>query len=372
MTDIFTYLFYLSLMSFVFFTSFYLRNKKIKYKQFEFDIFYILILLVLSFFIGFRFEVGVDWSGYVSIYHSISSNSKFNYSQQFYELGFYSLNWLMGVFDLGYQGVFFIMAFISWYFYFKSVPKYIIPFFVFFLFSEEYFFWGMNGVRQFAAMGLWVFSVKFIVDRNFKLFLLLVCAASLFHSTSLLLIPFYFLPYDKLYNQFFWILIYGCSLILFIFIDLSIIFQNFELLFLSLSKNIGVIDRYVGYVDRGQITSQDVSLGYGFVFKLVVNLFIIVFSKNLIKWQPSLRPYIVLFFIGAILFNVFYEVKLIGRLFSYFLIFRPLLLSYIVYYLYFIKRKRFISLLVMFLYIIVFLGSMYGNSNMCCPYQISF
>ena len=230
----------------------------------------------------------------------------------------------------------------------------------------------MNGLRQFAAMAMWVFSVKFIIDKNLKLFLLSIIGASLFHSSSLLLIPFYFIPYDKLYNQFYWIIIYGVSLITVFFFDLSAIYQNLDLLVLSLGDNIGAVERYARYAESGRLAAQETSLGLGFAFKLAINFLIIVLSKSWIKRRPEYKPYLVLFFIGAILFNIFYEFQLINRLAQYFLIFRPLVLAYIVHYFWVYKKDRIIGPSIGVLYLIIYLAAMFGNSNMCCPYQIAF
>jgi hypothetical protein len=358
------------------FSTYYLEGKKLKseriYDPNRLNVLYALILIVLSFLIGFRFEVGVDWEGYVNDYFKLTSSQSFSYFDQYYELGYYTLNWLVGILNLGYQWVFFTMALISWYFYFKSVPKYIIPLFTFFLFADEYFFWGMNGVRQFAAMAIWVFSIKFIINKNLKLFLLSVFGASLFHSSSILFLPFYFIPYDRLYNQFVWTIIYVISVIVVFFLDLSVIYQNLDLLVLALSDDIGTVERYARYAETGRLTAEQTSLGLGFAFKLLVNFLIIILSKSWIKRQPQLKPYLVLFLIGSILFNIFYEFQLINRLTHYFLIFRPLVLAYIVYHFWVIKKDRIIAPTLVVLYFIIYLAAIYGNSNMCCPYQIVF
>lgn len=369
-----TYIIYLSVLFFLVFSTYYLKGKKLKserkYDPNRLNVLYALILIVLSFLIGFRYEVGVDWEGYVNDYFKITSSPGFSYFDQYYELGYYTLNWLVGILNLGYQWVFFTMALISWYFYFKSVPKYIIPLFTFFLFADEYFFWGMNGVRQFAAIAIWVFSIKLIINRNLKLFLLSVFGASLFHASSIILIPLYFVPFDKMYNQFIWIVIYLISLFVVFFLDLSVIYQNLNLLILVLSDEVATVEKYARYAEAGKLTAQETSLGLGFIFKLLINLIIIILSKSWIKRQPHLKPYLVLFFIGSILFNIFYEFQLIGRLTNYFLVFRPLVLAYIVYYYWMYKNDQVIGLSIITLYFIIFLAAMYGNTNMCCPYQI--
>lgn len=376
MSELATYFFYILLLLFIVLTTNFIATKRLSkteiYDPNRLNFLYIIILSILSFVIGFRYEVGNDWLGYVVDYSSLTTSSKFSFTEQNYELGYYTLNWFFGLLNFGYQWVFFFMALISWYFYFKSVPRYIIPLFVFFLFADEYFFWGMNGVRQFAAIAIWVFSIKLIIERKFIFFLILIISASLFHSSALILIPFYFVPYDKLYNIFYWIVIYVVSIFAVFFLDLSVIYQNLDYLVISLSDDIETVSRYSRYAESGKLTAEETKLGLGFTFKLLVNFFIIVLSKDLIKENLDLKPYFVLFFIGAILFNIFYEYQLINRFNNYFLIFRPLVLSHIVYFFLVYKKERIISPSIVILYFIIYLASIYGNSNMCCPYQIQF
>lgn len=376
MTDINTYIIYLTTLLFMVGSTYYLGGKKLKsegiYEPNKLNILYLLILIIFSIFIGFRYDVGVDWQGYVTDYIWLTSSSEFNYFDQYYEIGYYTINWFAGLLNLGHQGVFLFMAFISWYFYFKSVPKNIIPLFIFFIFVDEYFFWGMNGVRQFAAMAIWVYSIKYIIDKNLKYFLLTVIFASVFHLSSIFLIVFYIFPFERMYNLYIWVIAYVLSLIVVFFIDLSVIYNNLDFFVLALSDDIGTVERYARYAESGRLTAQETSLGLGFIFKIVINIMIIILSKSWIKRQPKYKPYLVLFFIGAILFNIFYEFQLINRLSHYFLIFRPLLLAFIVRYYWVYMKDRLLGPSLMILYFIIFVAAMYGNSNMCCPYQFQF
>jgi transmembrane protein EpsG len=75
-------------------------------------------LLVISFVVGFRYEVGSDLNGYISYFESLSGDSYVRGT----EWGYFWINRVIA--DLGgnYALVFFIVALISWSFIFKSVP----------------------------------------------------------------------------------------------------------------------------------------------------------------------------------------------------------------------------------------------------------
>lgn len=375
MFDIFTFSIYIFLLAIlVHLTSYsnkYLQNHIVFQTTSKLDLKHLIAILIISIIVGFRYQVGVDWEGYVRIFQDISSNSRLNSFTENLELGYFYINYSIGYLGLSYQWMFFVVAGFTWYFYFKSVPKYILPFFIFFLFTDEYFFWGMNGVRQFAAISIWVFSVKFIINKDLKLFILSILGASLFHQSAILLLPFYFVPYQKLYNRSYWLIIYFLSIIAVFFLDLSAIYQNLDSLILGLSDNIDTVQRYSNYAENG-LSSNELSLGLGFFFKLLINIVIIFLSKDLINKNYQLKPYFFLYFIGTILFNIFYEFQIIGRITNYFLIFRSLVLAFIIYHLILSKKYRIVAILIMVLYFLLFLSAMYASSNMCCPYSMKF
>lgn len=329
-------------------------------------------LLIISVFVGFRYDVGVDWYSYILIFEKINKAPEFSFSDQYYEFGFYVINRIAGNLDFGYQFVFFSLALITWFFFFKSIPKYLLPAFIFFLFCDEYFFWGMNGVRQFVSMAIWVYSIRFIAKQNVFLFLAFIGLASLFHSSSLLLIPLYFVPYDKIYNYRIFIFIYILSFTLSFIFEFSSFLDYFEYMILYLSENISVVKRYSSYLSSGNFGTVEINTGYGFYFRIIVNFGILVFSKKLLEFFPRLRIHICLFFLGSILFMFFYDLPLVGRLNTYFLILRPFILAHVVFVISRFFLSRVISYTIILLYFVLFIASIYLNSNSCCPYQMSF
>jgi hypothetical protein len=375
MSDLFTYFFYTALLFFVVGSTYYLKNVKLtsdeNYDPYKLNIFFYLILIVLALFIGFRFKVGVDWQGYVADFYKITkNNTSYYYSNQYYEIGFYTINWLVGYYNFGFQWLFFIMALLTWYFYFKSVPKFILPLFLFFLFSDEYFFWGMNVVRQFLAMAIWVYSIRFIIEKKFLVYLFLILIASLFHFSSLILIPIYFIPFQKLHNIKIWFILYLISLT-FIF-NIFYSANNILQYFLSNNDFINLLGVYGRYAESGRVVFDKTSLGLGFIFKIFISFFIFSFSGKFLLIYPKMNPYFILFFIGSIFFNIFYDVELIDRINNYFLIMRPFILSFLIYYLWNYENKKFISFMICFLYLIVYYFTIFNNSNQCCPYQMVF
>ena len=377
MTDYMTYCIYIFLLAFSALGSSLFFPKKQRWiinfeKKQKLNIFYFITIILISFIVGFRYEVGVDWAGYKLDFESIKNSPNTSYYDQYYEWGFFNLNKLVAGLGFGYQWMFFTTAFISWYFLFKSVPLNILPLFIYFIFVDEYFFWSMNGVRQFAAISIWLFALKFLIDENIKAYIIAIICASLFHNSALLLLPLYFIPFNKLYSRFVWLIIYFVSLFPIFLIDLSRFYIYLELFIINLGQHIAPIDRYVRYVDSDRLAAVETQLGAGFIFKIIVNAIIIWLSLGVIKNYPKLKAYFVLFFMGVVIFNLFFEFQLVNRINNYFIIIRSILLSYTVYHYLKFKNYKFLMKGLMVMYFIIFIASIYNSSNKCCPYQFSF
>ncbi len=374
MFDFFTYFIYISLLIILSMLTGYKQNfapldLSLEEKS-RLRVQHFVALLVISFIVGFRYEVGVDWAGYKEGFEYIKARPHLHFYDQYMEIGFFYVNKIVASFNLSYVWLFFIMAFISWFFFFKAVPKFLLPLFIFFLFTDEHFFWGMNGVRQFAAMSIWLVSIKYILDRKLLKYFLLLLLASLFHRSVLLLLPFYFIPYFKLNKKYLWICLFLGSLV----IGSSNAFVNLiENLILWLGQKIEIIGLYVRYIDSNKLAiNEETQLGFGFLFKILVNLLIILLSGKVIKKYPKTTIYFVLFFLGTILFNLSYNIQLLGRINNYFLIIRPIILAILVWY--FWKNPKYRTVLVVFcmLYFLLFLRAIYNSSNMCTPFTFSF
>jgi hypothetical protein len=373
MFDLFTYFIYLTLLT----TLLLITSYRLKYisQEINFEespklrLQHFVAILIISLIVGFRFEVGVDWEGYKTIYNSLKDSTGITFSNQRLEPGYFFINLIISRLGLSYGWMFFTVSLITWYFFFKSVPKLFLRFFIFSLFVDEYFFWGMNGVRQFAAISIWLVATRQIVNRNFFKYILLIILASLFHLSVLILIPFYFIPYFKLNNKYYWIGLFLVTLI----IGSSSIFVNFiESIVTYLGQKIEILG-ILRYVESKMfVINQSTKIGLGYLFRIVLNLFLILISSRVLKAYPQATIYFILFFIGAILFNLSYNIQLLGRINQYFLIMRSVVLAISIYHFWQIPKYRVFVIVFCFLYFLLFLSAIYNSSNKCSPYQFVF
>ena len=146
-----------------------------------------------------------------------------------------------------------------------------------------------------------------------------------------------------------------------------------ESILILFGNKIEFIGIYIRYIDSDRfLINEEIQTGFGFLFKIIINLLIILISSSVIKIYPKTTIYFVLFFIGAILFNLTYNIQLVGRVNNYFLIIRSLLLAVSVVHFWKNPKVRILVIGFCFLYFILFLSAIYNSSNMSNPYQFSF
>jgi len=325
----------------------------------------IISLILIGVIVGIRYEVGVDWYYYKELY----IDSGFINSDDFYfENGYFYLNQFFATNGFSYQTAFFFITVFTWFFIFKSVNRNYLSLFLFFIFCTEFFFWSMNGVRQFIAIAIYGFSIKYIIDKKFFHFLFWIYFASLFHQTALFLLPTY------------------------IFRNPIFAKRSFAMSFFVLSFAIGTNDSVMNVIEEslsglvllfqlergidyliqsgGLSTDETLSLGIGYYLFIFTNLIVIYFSDDIIKKNKELSIYFSLFFVGTVIYNLTYWSSELVRINQYFIYFKSFCLTLITYHSLHSKQSLFKAQLLIFLFFINFLALIYISSNMSNPYRI--
>ena len=165
-----------------------LRNKKVPF--WTWDVW--LALFVFSFVSGVRWNVGVDYMAYLNNYISVqrTGDSLFNK-----EMGFEFITNIFANSNIHFSFYFGFIAFLQMFFIYNAFKdqRYLYPFLsIVIIFGPEYLNW-MNGMRQMLAATMFVFSIQFIVKRQFIKYFITIFLASLIHTSALMLIVFYFI-----------------------------------------------------------------------------------------------------------------------------------------------------------------------------------
>lgn len=159
------------------------------------------VLLILLFIAGFRYETGVDWRIYTSMFETtapideitnpLGREQIFSTPDYGYCLLISTVKYLGG----SIQTIFFIVSLITYVFLFRS-----ITFFsdgkttsLLIYFSLLFFVLDMSGMRQSLALSIFFYSIRYIYEKNFVKFALLLLLAASFHWSAYLLLCMYFI-----------------------------------------------------------------------------------------------------------------------------------------------------------------------------------
>lgn len=166
------------------FMSLYIKKGKKK-------IFLFLSFLILFIISAFRYGIGYDYLAvYVPTFQKIVNGYTVSW-----DMGMILICKLIGIFSKEYIYLFIITSFIIIYYMIKGIinisdiPQLSILLFV----ITGAYMSSMNVVRQYMAIAIFVYSIKFIIDNNFKKYLLYMILAGMLHNSAFYLIPIFFI-----------------------------------------------------------------------------------------------------------------------------------------------------------------------------------
>jgi hypothetical protein len=330
---------------------------------------HLTILLIIVVIVGFRYNVGTDWLNYKSYYETQSGLDLYNYKQEY---GFAFLMQLFQYYNISYSGFLIITALVPWVLILKAHYTKYLPLILFYLFTDGHLFISMNALRQFISVGIFVYSIKFIINRKQLYYILTIIVASQFHTSALILISIYYLPYDRLENNKIWIILY---LISFIYFLSPSIFDLLQSMVYYLITKIAILSHYRSYIELGRYNIQGIGgTGLGVIYRVIVTCIIMYYHKDIVNKYPNSKYYLIIMYIGAIIVNLFFSIQLIQRVNYYLLIIRPIALAYLYFTLHNSKNvfKKLIQTGLIFCYILLFAVEIYNSVAMCSPYNFAF
>ncbi|MGF1853491.1 EpsG family protein [Vibrio satsumensis] len=329
------------------------------------------IFVLTSALLGLRsIYVGVDTNEYYWIY-SLSSNNPAHEYIETLEPSFILINKMFSLFseDASIMILFisvFVMLSVSIFIYRYSNCLFL-AWLGFLSFGQ--FFAFHNVMRQSLAVAIVLFSVKYILNRNFLAFLLILLLAFSFHYSAIVFLPVYFFNQLK-FSSYKFIFLWLCSIP---FIFSSHIFINiFEIAAYFIPEH------YVSFLTDSRVISHG---GKGLGIRIVFTQFIIImliFSYHIIdneELKYERMPQLDILFISVslvalILANVFYNVGLITRLLHYYTIFVPIGIPIALCVL-FKKESRVLSMAALSLfYTLLFFRGLLTDSHGIFPYSI--
>ena len=147
-----------------------------------------IITLVLILFSGFRYNVGTDYKNYQDI---------FTYEYGMKEIGYLPLIRFIK-YELGgtQQLVFLLFSLFTILLIYKFIVRYSpYPYLsiITYVTIAPFYLASFSGIRHFLAISLFLYSIKYIIERKKVLFFIMIFFGSIFiHLSLLFLAPFYF------------------------------------------------------------------------------------------------------------------------------------------------------------------------------------
>lgn len=156
-----------------------------------------LIFLILFVFSAVRFDVGFDFNTY---YDVISDPNHLEY----YRFSVLDRKLIDASRLLGIKQFYFIAtSLIINYLIFKTFLKYSSNFFIsaiIFFVIPIFYLYSFSIIRQFAAIAIVFYSIRYVIDKRLFYFLAAIAIASIFHVSALVALPLYFIGSKKFSN----------------------------------------------------------------------------------------------------------------------------------------------------------------------------
>ena len=187
-----------------FFSRLNLKNKTLEtnYKNYN-KIFILIAMVSLIVVSGFRYKSGTDFGTYTGIFNSISVNENIGLKGET-DIGFIIFcKWLANI-SKDPQIMFLGAAIVTNVLIVYVLSKYSKRFELsMWLYITTYVYYStFNGVRQWMAAAIIFTATKYLLkERNFIKYFSIVAFASLFHASSLVMIPIYFIIDSKTFSK---------------------------------------------------------------------------------------------------------------------------------------------------------------------------
>ena len=281
------------------------------YIKTTFNLFALLAIISIIFFVGFRFETGYDWV----MYRNFFENDYFHSSIEFGYV--YLIKALRAFFD-NFQSLFFFSAFFTYIFLYLGIKKYTkhvgIALFIFLL-IPGFFLNTLTIMRQELAISIALYAFYFLLQRRFIPYLVLMFLAFSAHYSVLIVLVAHIIIWkfaDKLsVKSYYWLIILSIP---FTLVDIGSIMP---VLFSG--------SRYEFYE-----SGESVSL----IKTVVLNglaLFYLYYTPKL-KARNELNVYVIAMFVAGIVFtNVFSSVIALSRIGYYFRLYEIILVAELIF-----------------------------------------
>ncbi|MDA3057748.1 EpsG family protein [Campylobacter sp. VBCF_05 NA6] len=282
--------------------------------------------IMIGFMLTFRYKIGTDYLNYSEIYDEIASGYRTDYD--FFHM--FLVNFTE-YYDFNQQFIFAIYAILTMIFLYKFCNYYFSNKIEFTYLTLTIFLLLFiklaDQMRAFLAISIFLYSTKFIINKNIFKYLICCILTFLIHKSAIIILPMYFILNIKYNKILFSAIIVAICVIP--FIPTNIVVSAIEKIL-----SIGNFTKYLNYINSNNfaeftsIVSKIIFVIYFFIFLL----FHKIYNKNDKKE--------ILFFNGLLVYllikSVQFHMNMLGRVSTYFILFNYIFL--VLLYIHFYKK----------------------------------
>ncbi len=280
---------------------------------------YYVILFLIAVFTAMRNGIGVDTASYQNIYNQVL----YGYTGSSHaEIGYIYINKIAAILNSPYVVVQFMTVCLSLTFLHAFVTygtdKHEWGFaLIVFLCSNLYLSYYCSGVRQGIAVSICLFSSRYIINRQFLKFLMVIGCAMLFHKSAICFIPGYFIYRKKIKLKY---IIAACVVAYLLAPYVKICFD------IAIGH---VTGHYMGYAKlfNGDANAKS---GLGVIARVLIWLAVVLFAHRSIKPDQTKKIiFLNLFIFGVCLYLLNSKVDILNRINEYYLGYLIVVFTYI-------------------------------------------
>lgn len=162
----------------------------------------IVLILIISSVIGFRYQVGRDYWSYASAYEIITSKPTLVEAHKWYSIeeSFFLISFLTKIWGGTFQSVLLIYGFLTTFFFLMGIwyfRKDIRVEWAILYYSTTLFFGSFNTIRQYLAMAIIFYAFRYVIEKKPIRYCVYVLLAMFFHTSAFIAILVYFYGTEK-------------------------------------------------------------------------------------------------------------------------------------------------------------------------------
>lgn len=275
----------------------------------------IIALSIMILLTVLRWDIGNDYVGYAETAQELSrvaSNlgllGAYNYDGHT-EISYVFLSWLFGKFPGNYLWVIGTLGLIAQLFIFLSLKRVDGCYWGYFaLFITELIFLSWDAVRQGAAIAIILYSIDFIKRGKYIKYVLSILAASLFHTSAIIMLPFICLR---------WVKIHDYILVALILLMTALMWSGFLTNSMqTVTTYFALFEHYEGYAE----SLATLVVAESTLYKLRLVLYALFWSGTILLLPKEEMIYKLFITIGACIFLFAMNSMSITRIAWYFLV----------------------------------------------------